>query len=68
MDDIIRFDTVNQYNAFNQQETLHPLVTVIDLSTASPRKKASQYMGCYGVFLKDVVCGDLRYGKEYYDY
>ncbi len=68
MEDIIRFETVNQYNAFNQQETLHPLVTVIDLSTASPRKKTSQYMGCYGIFLKDVVCGDLRYGKGYYDY
>jgi len=68
MEDIIRFETVNQYNSFNQQETLHPLVTVIDLSTASPRKKTSQYMGCYGIFLKDVVCGDLRYGKEYYDY
>jgi AraC family transcriptional activator of pobA len=68
MEDIIRFETVNQYNAFNQQETLHPLVTVIDLSTASPRKKTSQYMGCFGIFLKDVVCGDLRYGKEYYDY
>jgi AraC family transcriptional activator of pobA len=68
MEDIIRFDSVSQYNTFNQQETLHPLVTVIDLSTASPRRKTSQYMGCYGVFLKEVVCGDLRYGKEYYDY
>lgn len=68
MEEIIRFDTVNQYNEFNQQETLHPLVTVIDLSTASPRKKSSQYMGCYGVFLKETICGDLRYGKEYYDY
>jgi AraC family transcriptional activator of pobA len=68
MEDLIRFDSVNQYNAYNQQETLHPLVTVIDLSTANPRRKSSQYMGCYGVFLKDVVCGDLRYGKEYYDY
>jgi len=68
MEEIIRFDSVSQYNAFNQQETLHPLVTVIDLSTANPRRKTSQYMGCYGIFLKDVVCGDLRYGKEYYDY
>jgi AraC family transcriptional activator of pobA len=68
MEDFIRFDSVNQYNIFNQQETLHPLVTVIDLSTASPRRKTSQYMGCYGIFLKEVVCGDLRYGKEYYDY
>lgn len=68
MEDLIRFDSVSQYNAFNQQETLHPLVTVIDLSTASPRRKTSQYMGCYGIFLKETVCGDLRYGKEYYDY
>lgn len=68
MEELIRFDTVNHYNAFNQQETLHPLVTVIDLSTASPRRKTSQYMGCYGIFLKEVICGDLRYGKEYYDY
>ncbi len=68
MEDLIRFDSVSQYNAFNQQETLHPLVTVIDLSTASPRRKASQYMGCYGIFLKEVICGDLKYGKEYYDY
>ena len=68
MEDLIRFDSVNQYNAFNQQETLHPLITVIDLSTASPRRKSSQYMGCFGIFLKEVICGDLRYGKEYYDY
>lgn len=68
MEDLIRFDSVSQYNAFNQQETLHPLVTVIDLSTASPRRKTSQYMGCYGIFLKETICGDLRYGKEYYDY
>lgn len=68
MEDLIRFDSVSQYNAFNQQETLHPLVTVIDLSTASPRRKASQYMGCYGIFLKEVICGDIKYGKEYYDY
>ena len=25
-------------------------------------------MGCYGIFLKETICGDLRYGKEYYDY
>lgn len=68
MEEIIRFDSVSQYNTFNQQDTLHPLVTVIDMSQASPRRKTSQYMGCYGVFLKEVICGDLRYGKEYYDY
>lgn len=65
---IVRFDTISQYNAFNNHETLHPLVSVIDLSKAAPRQFARMSYGFYTIFLKDVVCGDLRYGKQYYDY
>jgi AraC family transcriptional activator of pobA len=68
MEDLIRFDTVSQYHAFNQQETLHPLVGVIDLSKALPRMKSNLYMGLYCILLKEVDCGDLRYGKGNYDY
>jgi hypothetical protein len=38
MDEILKFDTVGQYNAFNRNETLHPLVSVVDLSKAAPRQ------------------------------
>lgn len=65
---IVRFDAVSQYNAFNNHETLHPLVSVIDLSKAAPRKFSRMSYGFYTIFLKDVVCGDLRYGKQLYDY
>lgn len=68
MEDLRRFDTIRQYNAFNNHETLHPLVTVIDFSKAAPRKLIRTYFGFYLVLLKDVVCGDLRYGKNTYDY
>ncbi len=68
MEDILRFDTVSQYNAFNNHETLHPLVSVIDFSKAAPRKLRRSYFGFYAVLLKDVKCGDLRYGKNLYDY
>jgi AraC-like DNA-binding protein len=68
MEEIRRFDTISQYNAFNNHETLHPLVTVIDFSKAAPRKLTRMYFGFYLVLLKDVVCGDLRYGKNTYDY
>lgn len=68
MEDILKFDTVSQYNVFNQHETLHPLVSVIDFSKASPRKLRKSYFGFYAVLLKDVKCGDLRYGKNLYDY
>lgn len=64
----MRFDTVSQYNAFNNHETLHPLVSVIDFSKASPRRLRRTYFGFYLVLLKDVQCGDIRYGKNTYDY
>jgi AraC family transcriptional activator of pobA len=68
MENLIRFETISEYNAANNQETLHPLVSVIDMSKASPRQAASMYFGFYTVFLKEVKCGDLRYGKNTYDY
>lgn len=68
MDSIIRFESVSDYNAFNRNETLHPLVGVVDLSKAAPRGVASMYFGFYTIFLKEVKCGDLRYGKNTYDY
>lgn len=68
MDEILKFENVAQYNAFNQHETLHPLVSVIDYSHANPRKLRKSYFGFYGILLKDVKCGDLRYGKHLYDY
>jgi AraC family transcriptional activator of pobA len=68
MEEILKFDTVGQYNAFNNHETLHPLVSVIDFSKAKPRKLRRSYFGFYAILLKDVKCGDLRYGKNLYDY
>lgn len=68
MENIRRFETINDYNIFNQKETLHPLVSVIDMSKASPRQASNMYFGFYTVFLKEVKCGDLRYGRATYDY
>jgi AraC-like DNA-binding protein len=73
MEKVFRFDTVNEYNALNNHETLHPLVSVINFSKANPRswggeKKVKLYFGFYTIFLKDVKCGDLKYGRNYYDY
>lgn len=68
MDEITRFDTISQYNAFNKNETLHPLVSVVDLSKAEPRKLRRMSYGFYTIFLKEIKCGDLRYGCSNYDY
>lgn len=63
-----RFETIHDYNAFNNNETLHPLVSVVDLSKAAPRSGSKMYFGFYTIFLKDVKCGDLTYGRHTYDY
>lgn len=68
MEPMNRFETITEYNNFNNHETLHPLVSVIDFSKASPRRLNRTYFGFYLVILKDVNCGDLRYGKNTYDY
>jgi AraC-like DNA-binding protein len=68
MDNMRRFETISDYNAFNNNETLHPLVSVVDLSKADPRQGSRMYFGFYTIFLKDVKCGDLVYGRHTYDY
>jgi AraC family transcriptional regulator, transcriptional activator of pobA len=68
MENIRRFETINDYNVFNNNETLHPLVSVVDLSKANPRQGSRMYFGFYTIFLKDVKCGDLVYGRHTYDY
>ncbi|MFH0757674.1 MAG: helix-turn-helix domain-containing protein [Bacteroidota bacterium] len=73
MEGIFRFDTVREYNALNNHETLHPLVSIIDFSEAHPRTwgkegKVRINYGMYCIFLKDTKCGDLKYGRNYYDY
>ncbi|MES1214611.1 MAG: helix-turn-helix domain-containing protein [Bacteroidota bacterium] len=61
-------ETISEYNAFNNNETLHPLVSIINFSKADPRKGSRMYFGFYTIFLKDVKCGDLQYGRHTYDY
>ncbi|NBA85999.1 helix-turn-helix domain-containing protein [Emticicia sp. CRIBPO] len=73
METIVNIDNVSDYNTFNNHKTLHPLVSVIDFSKAHERSWGDvesirfQY-GLYTVFLKDVKCGDMVYGRHYYDY
>jgi AraC-like DNA-binding protein len=41
---------------------------VVDLSKANPRQGSKMYFGFYTIFLKEVKCGDLTYGRHTYDY
>lgn len=68
MEEIIRIDTIHQYNEYMGVETLHPLVSVVNMSECTPREFHRINYGLYCIFLKNVACGPLRYGINYYDY
>ena len=69
MEDIIKIDHIDDYNKLFGLETRHPLVSVVDLSQAQvwPNHTVFNY-GIYALFLKDAKCGDIRYGRQLYDY
>lgn len=70
MNGIQKFNMVDEYNKVVGVETRHPLVTVIDLSKATHvgEYPEGHSFGYYTVFLKEQKCGDMKYGRNYYDY
>ncbi len=68
MENIIKLESVTQFNTQRGQITLHPLVSVLD-QTKSKLIQANRYLSeVYIVFLKDVKCEELKYGRTHYDY
>lgn len=69
MDEIIKIDSVDRYNKVFGLETRHPLVSIVNLEEATvwPERTRFNY-GVYALFLKDVKCGNIKYGRQYYDY
>ena len=62
MEQAYHFDTIAQYNEFNNHATLHPLVSIVDFSKAKERTGSRMTFGLYCIFLKEVKCGNLKYG------
>lgn len=65
---INKIESVAQFNRDRGQKTLHPLASVLDQSVSTPIKEARYISGLYLVLLKDVKCGELKYGRNHYDY
>ena len=70
MENIIKLETIQDYNNLLGTKTLHPLVSVTDLSTLKSIRHCRKNFGFYCVFYKELACGTLQYGrnKYYYEY
>lgn len=69
MNQIINIETVDHYNGLYGLETLHPLVSVVDLTQATKIVNRIQMnYGIYALFLKEAKSCALKYGRQTYDY
>lgn len=68
MNEIVQLESVAQYNAMRGVSTQHPLISVLDLSTTNPMPAKTFHFGLYAIYLKELDCGELKYGRGHYDY
>ena len=67
-DEIIKLDTIEKYNRILGIKTLHPLVSVTDMSTLKDIKHCCKEFGFYCIYYKNLECGTIQYGRSKYDY
>ena len=65
---IHKLESVAQFNSQRGQETLHPLISVLDQSKSKPVQASRYLTDIYIIFLKDVKCEEFHYGRNKYDY
>jgi AraC family transcriptional activator of pobA len=63
-----KLESITQFNSERGQQTLHPLVSVLDQSRSQPIRVTKFMSELYIIFLKNEKCADLRYGRNQYDY
>jgi len=68
MEKILKIESVAQFNRDRGQKTLHPLASVLDQSLSKLIHEARYISELYIIFLKDMKCGELKYGRSHYDY
>lgn len=65
---MIIYDTIKKYSEMFNNKTLHPLINLVDLSKSNPLERTKFTLDFYAIIIKETLCGDIRYGNQYYDY
>lgn len=68
MENILEMPSVKDYNDNLGVTTLHPLVSVVDMSELECIRHSLKHFGFYCIILKHLGCGDVAYGRSTYDY
>ena len=66
--EIIKADTIEQYNRFFGFCTKHPLVGIVHFDGSIPQPEYKMTLGFYALFLKKTTGCIINYGKTVYDF
>jgi len=67
--EIIILDSIETFNRHCGFETMHPLVSVVDMAQAKANYGSSKlHYSIYALWLKNGIGCRLKYGRRYYDY
>ncbi|WP_418987094.1 helix-turn-helix domain-containing protein [Bacteroides heparinolyticus] len=66
--DIVKADTIEQYNRFLGFKTRHPLVGIVHFDGSVPQPTHRMTLGFYALFLKKTTGCIINYGKTVYDF
>ena len=66
--EIIKADTIEQYNRFFGFQTKHPLVGIVHFDRSENQPTHKMTFGFYALFLKKTVGCTINYGKTKYDF
>ena len=64
----ILLNTIQDFNAYNGMETLHPLVSVIRVESTEHIKECVMKYGIFALYLKENKGCKLSYGRTEYDF
>ena len=68
MEEIMKVDTVEQYNELFGFQTRHPQVGMVDFDKPESQGNYRMTVGFYGIFLKETKGCIINYGKSSYDF
>ena len=67
--EIVILDSVEKFNRHCGFETLHPLVSIVDMSQSkNDFGRSRMHYGIYALWLKNGIGCSLKYGRRHYDY
>ena len=69
MKEILQLDTIQKYNDLYGLETIHPSVSIVDLTQATHIvNHIKMNYGIYALYLKNNLSCAIQYGRNKYDY